>query len=166
MILETAYPDKIGPFLLSVSNLFLRRKPHEIGRLLALSIVLYKVTYEGNPRLIGPIRFQQHSITNPTLEFSNSRADDIIARQLPSLSIALRRITGALGGLVAVDPFPGDVVVAELVVGILARNTWRGSLASSRGRWSLGRHWLGCHGRFIASRPAPQIVTRLGDATG
>lgn len=103
-----SYPVEVASLLVLVTDLFLSGKPHEVGGLLVLAVILDEFADDADPSLIGAIGLEQHAIAYTTLEISHARPDDLAARHLPPFPVALGLVGGrAVGVLGVVDPLPG-----------------------------------------------------------
>jgi hypothetical protein len=119
------YGKKVGALFALVTNLLFRREPEKLGHLLVFFRVLVEVADDADPCLVA-LCLEQHGVSHFALEAAHARTDDALClglgcgRSLPLPwrgSLLRLRIVDAI---LVVDPFPGVVFVAKLVVGVFA----------------------------------------------
>lgn len=143
------YPIEICPFFIPISNLFFRGKPHKIGSLLALAVILDKLANDSYPGFIGAIRFQQDRITYPTFERAHSSSNNLITSHFPPLTVVLRIVVRSVRVFDIVDPFPGQIINAQFVVGIFAADTLRRRLSPDPRLSNLSGEVVRRHGDLL-----------------
>jgi hypothetical protein len=117
--------QEVSPLLGSVADLLFGREPKKLGHLLVFLGVFVEVANDAHPCLVA-LCLQQDSIANFASELAHARTDNAPPqRDRRGLALPWGRIL--LGRLVCVciivDPFPGVVFVAKLIVGIFAEHS-------------------------------------------
>jgi hypothetical protein len=124
MELETCRQE-VGPLLRLVADFFFRGEPQKLGHLLVLLNILVEVADDAHPCLVA-LGLEQHGVSDLASELAHARTDDAPPQRCRR-SLALPWGCILLGHIVCVciivDPFPGVVLVAKLVVGIFTEHS-------------------------------------------